>query len=521
MSTQGPGPEQTTVPEVAPDAVPAVAAPGPAAAGPVGEGLSASALAGDPRAGLDPGRVLALGARAGNAGLARMLAPSARLQRDPQAAPPADKHALNAKDTSRLDNAKRLVDQAKTAKDTALKALNAYSSEAPAILTGLKANADKNLEMYKAAAQHANYIIGEAKEIAKIQDEVLMQIVGAALGGLGTALGPISESAAHGYEALKEAWGELEEFGLGTVAEKSGAQGVAKGAMGMGTGDSSGGTVDDPSTQELAFYKSFSELQANSTKLLGLGVEVARISEPIGKVSEAIAGMRDAGRTRGDYPIEKVDHEAAVLESASRKLAAAAPGVTKMLADLKAVQTQAKVSAPKNALEVEKDLWKRWAAGIDFKDSDLLDLDTIENYLKRIGIWDELGIDRGDWFSTDEERLAIAAAKAQSMILDHKGEAVEFTRGRFGFSTIRLDGIPGAPDLPATLDPSGTVFTNKVRAVVIGARTIGTLDPETVTKSAVTKSTVAEYLLRTGSIQVILRSFEDLSGDQPAEAPPP
>jgi hypothetical protein len=62
--------------------VEAVEAPGPLGGGPGGAGLGAALLAGDPRVGLDPGRVTALSARAGNAGVARMLA------RQPVAAPP-------------------------------------------------------------------------------------------------------------------------------------------------------------------------------------------------------------------------------------------------------------------------------------------------------------------------------------------------------------------------------------------------------------------------------------------------
>jgi hypothetical protein len=90
MSTDGPAPEQAVVPEAVPAVVPDVATAGPAGAAPVGAGLPASALAGDPRAGLTPERVVALSVRAGNAGVARMLAPGARLQRQgtPATAPP-------------------------------------------------------------------------------------------------------------------------------------------------------------------------------------------------------------------------------------------------------------------------------------------------------------------------------------------------------------------------------------------------------------------------------------------------
>ena len=61
--------------------------------GPGGAGLGAAALlAGDPRVGLDPSRVIALSARAGNAGVARMLAP--RLARQPTPAPAAPAPAV-------------------------------------------------------------------------------------------------------------------------------------------------------------------------------------------------------------------------------------------------------------------------------------------------------------------------------------------------------------------------------------------------------------------------------------------
>jgi hypothetical protein len=512
VSTEGPGPGQAVAPEVVPDVAPGVA-PAAAGAGPIGAGLSASALAGDPRPGLDAGRVVALSARTGNAGLARMLAPAARLQREPQGAPPAQKHALDADDRGRLDNAKGLIDRAKANKDVALKALDAYSSQAPGSLTTLKTNADKNLEMHKAAAQKVNYVIGEAKEIAKIQDEVLMAIVGAALGGLGSgALEPISEHVSQMGERLTVGVGELKEFGIGALVEKSGAGAGAQSAAGMGTGDASGPTVDESgSEKELAFYKSFSALHANSTRLLAVAVECGKIGEPIGKVTEAIAGMRDAGVTRADYPVAKLDKDAATLESASRALAAAAPGVTQLLADLKDLATRATLVAPKTALEVEKDIWKAWASGLTPKDRDLLDLDGIEKYLKRIGIWGELGIDIGDWFSDDEEGLATASALAQQWILEHRGEAVEFTRRSYGVSTVRIDGVRGSPDLPATLDPGSTVTAWKVKAAIVGAKATGDIDSGVIAKAGATKQTMAEYLLTHGHITVLLRGYEDLT----------
>ena len=233
----------------------------------------------------------------------------------------------------------------------------------------------------------------------------MMQIVGAALGGLGSeapgaplrtglpARRATRRSASRSFRSSASAWGSR------SPAPAAGA----KGAMGMGTGDAAGpgaggNAVDDTgSEKELAFYKSFATLHGNSTRLLKTAVECGKISEPIGKVTEAIAGVRDAGITRSDYPVTKIDKDAASLESASRALAAAAPGVETAP---RRPQGSRGAHGPHGAQErrsrCEKEIWKAWAAGLTPKDRDLLDLDGIENYLKRIGIWAELGIDIGE-----------------------------------------------------------------------------------------------------------------------------
>ena len=100
-----------------------------------------------------------------------------------------------------------------------------------------------------------------------------------------------------------------------------------------------------------------------------------------------------------------------------------------------------------------------------------------------------------------------------------KKQVVEF-EPKGGFEKIKLDGIPGSPLLFARLDPSSTVFTSKVRAIVIGAESIGaegSLDTEMLKKigrgkdGAYSKDLIAEYLLNNGYIRVLLRSFEDIS----------
>ena len=119
-------------------------------------------------------------------------------------------------------------------------------------------------------------------------------------------------------------------------------------------------------------------------------------------------GSSISGTLRTDYPLPQLLKDAAALEDGARRLAAAAPKITKLLQDLNEAVVEADERRHRrNDMEVEKEIWKRWASdlgqGTDYK---TLDLDVIEDYLQKIGIWKELGIDIGTWFSSEEQILA-------------------------------------------------------------------------------------------------------------------
>ncbi|HKJ78228.1 MAG TPA: DUF4157 domain-containing protein, partial [Prolixibacteraceae bacterium] len=63
--------------------------------------------------------------------------------------------------------------------------------------------------------------------------------------------------------------------------------------------------------------------------------------------------------------------------------------------------------------EMEKGIWILWMSEMDIGDSDILDLDAIENHLGAIGLIGEnsvLGVDFGDWTSERDEFDAIIAS---------------------------------------------------------------------------------------------------------------
>ncbi|MEH2211733.1 hypothetical protein [Nostoc sp.] len=73
--------------------------------------------------------------------------------------------------------------------------------------------------------------------------------------------------------------------------------------------------------------------------------------------------------------------------------------------------------------QIEKDIWIMWMGTLSNDDSDILDLDNIEDHLKSIGILGNgglLGVDFGDYTSEDDELAALAAARPRAATIKGK-----------------------------------------------------------------------------------------------------
>jgi hypothetical protein len=67
--------------------------------------------------------------------------------------------------------------------------------------------------------------------------------------------------------------------------------------------------------------------------------------------------------------------------------------------------------------QMEKDIWLMWMGTLTDDESDILDLDSIENHLASIGILGSsgvLGVDFGDYTSEEDELAALAAARPRA-----------------------------------------------------------------------------------------------------------
>ncbi len=77
--------------------------------------------------------------------------------------------------------------------------------------------------------------------------------------------------------------------------------------------------------------------------------------------------------------------------------------------------------------ELEQDIWIMWISGIANDDSDILDLDAIEDHLSSIGVLGDsgrLGVDFGSWTSEHDVLQAIAAARRAASGILARFEAI-------------------------------------------------------------------------------------------------
>ncbi|MEH2218640.1 MAG: DUF4157 domain-containing protein [Nostoc sp.] len=126
------------------------------------------------------------------------------------------------------------------------------------------------------------------------------------------------------------------------------------------------------------------------------------------------------------------EHSAADILTATNAMIAHINGMTTVFSELKQKSTaisdfSKSISAydptKPGVAQMEKDIWVMWMGTLSNDDSDILDLDNIEDHLKSIGILGNgglLGVDFGDYTSEDDELAALAAARPRAATI--KGE---------------------------------------------------------------------------------------------------
>jgi hypothetical protein len=123
--------------------------------------------------------------------------------------------------------------------------------------------------------------------------------------------------------------------------------------------------------------------------------------------------------------------------------------------------------------------------------------------MRELGVFKQLGIDEGSYFSDMEAGVAVCMAEAQSRVLALKGTQVEVAV-MSGFGAGRVD-MGNGVTINATID--GGAEDGCYRAVVVGATAVKQATDD-VFEHAHGKNAVADYLLRSGYVVALCRVVE-------------
>lgn len=443
-------------------------------------------------------------------------------RKEAPAKPAGTARPLTAEDKNHLANAAKLLAAAHKNLATVQGALKTYGKEAPELLSTIKGNYDSLAGVYKTQYERVNDVIKKAKEIYQLQMTMLSTVVDAAVGPLVKELTRITTSTNACYSALSNgekavidsvrnasAFDALASFRSAAAKDTSGLteQAVDAGKNEIkkqGGGATDGAGPADGGELQTAFTASFSAMQSKALRLLPIATSVADLSGALGKATGFLDGIMGDTKTRpGSLPAD-LDLQAAVILNGTMALAGAGSFTDTALSQLRGAVKSGATLKPKNDVEIQKELWIKWAGGLGPGGTDLLDLDVIEDHLKRLGVWDQLGIEQGSYMSEDDEALAVVSAKAASMIMAHKGAIVTVPNSRGTVSCV-LDGLG---EVKAVLE-SKPVDEDEpnVRAMVISTVTTGTLSHDVLKPRE--KNLIARGLIGDGLVRAVLRPMSD------------
>ncbi|MCA1671933.1 MAG: hypothetical protein LC799_06915 [Actinobacteria bacterium] len=257
-------------------------------------------------------------------------------------------------------------------------------------------------DRYDQAYQRYARVIANAKQEAQNQQEWTDIVVGIAIG---------------------VAVGLCFEVGAAMIVVKAGAEAVAKLTEGIeavggaatkgpravkGTELEPGGLK--PEILNMEVWKALTQLHEQAPAIggasLGQGLLMSNCEYAIGEIKAHASGGSGADQT----PDEDVDLVLTLIKASE-----AAKAMDKVIADaedkIKALEKSVERELNYSVDQMEKDIWWLWIASIPKSDSDVLDLDEIEDYIGPDG----LGlIDFGWWTSEDDEEAAIDKGQAKA-----------------------------------------------------------------------------------------------------------
>jgi hypothetical protein len=285
----------------------------------------------------------------------------------------------------------------------------AYAEKGLRTVDALKSSLTMTSGTYgKAYAEYATIVRAGRAEAVDQQD--LMNIF---LGiGIGTGVGLLStlilpEGLAVGWTVLAEVLGEAAEAGLGKGAQKLGITDVA------GTDLEPGGL--DPAVLDSQIWQRLSGLYRS---VVGVQRHTQYLPLILGAAEHLLGQFRlvDAG-AEADMTRPALVDEAISLNRTAAHLTKLNAALRERLDGLNRLAAEAAAGHRYQQDEMERDIWVMWMSRLTDDQSDILDLDVIEDHLHATGVLGPngvLGVDFGRYTSEEDERAAIAAARRRA-----------------------------------------------------------------------------------------------------------
>jgi len=285
----------------------------------------------------------------------------------------------------------------------------AYAERGLRTVDALKSSLVRASDTYGGAYGNYAKVIRAARQEALNQQDWTNIVVGIAIGtSVGLLAGAIvPEGLALGWTIMAEAAGEVVEAGAGAGVQATGLTDVA------GTDLEPAGL--DPDVLRSDIWQHLAGLYRSA---VGVQRHTQYLPLLLGNAEYALGQFRllDAGAP-ADMSRTNTIEMAGALSRASTHLEQLNAELWQRLTALDQLAARVAAAPRPTVDQMEQDIWIMWMADLGNAQSDILDLDEIEDHLASIGILGAgglLGVDFGWWTSEDDELEALSAARAQA-----------------------------------------------------------------------------------------------------------
>ncbi|HEY9078097.1 MAG TPA: hypothetical protein VIO61_16295 [Anaerolineaceae bacterium] len=271
---------------------------------------------------------------------------------------------------------------------------------------------------YQQAYNNYSRVIGAGR--AEAQNQTLWRGI-----FLGIATGVLAGvAAAYIAPSTAAAWFTLTAADALTAAGSSCLQAIASGAIAYALSDAMTARGSDlqpgglsPDVLRTNIWQHMAQMYRGAFQMTGVMSNFHRYSiiheRLIAEMRVHIAGGTSA------YSGEDVVRAANTMFGRVNGFIQVVDGLINKSAALRQFSTSVSTFNPnqKTVDQIEKDIWIMWMGTLSDDDSDILDLDAIEDHLHRIGVLGRnsmLGVDFGRYTSKDDELAALRAARRHS-----------------------------------------------------------------------------------------------------------